>query len=339
MSSPSTTTPGCGKFSLPVDWQDCSWVPSIGRPQGGGTTSVEPTKPLPGDAILAHPVCSEISARPIMNKPGNRKPQIGNAPAFTLIELLVVITIIGILAAMLAVALPAASKKAKVVKAKTEIADIVNAIQAYDADYSRYPISPIEQADVGTNDYTCGLVFPPGPVPAYNGNVYNNSNVVAILMDLQTFPNGANTCNFNHVKNPKQVKYLNAKMSGYDPNTNDPNPPGGVDNSGIYRDPWGNPYVITMNTSYSMDTGGQGTSDVLYCRQAVSQLPDNPVGTNPSHQAGYNGLFNPNSANPNTDNFLYHGKVMVWSAGPDKTYDPTVPANSGKNKDNILSWQ
>ena len=36
---------------------------------------------------------------------------------------------------------------------------------------------------------------------------------------------------------------------------------------------------------------------------------------------------------------------MVWSAGPDKMIDPTVlpsgqgSANSGVNKDNILSWQ
>ena len=30
---------------------------------------------------------------------------------------------------------------------------------------------------------------------------------------------------------------------------------------------------------------------------------------------------------------------MVWSAGPDGKIDPTAPANSGVNKDNILSWQ
>jgi len=30
----------------------------------------------------------------------------------------------------------------------------------------------------------------------------NNTNVVAILMDLMTFPNSVNTMNPNHVKNP-----------------------------------------------------------------------------------------------------------------------------------------
>jgi hypothetical protein len=50
---------------------------------------------------------------------------------------------------------------------------------------------------------------------------------------------------------------------------------------------------------------------------------------------GLNGLVNPDST---PDNFQYHGKVMVWSAGPDKTIDPKLPANQDANKDNILSW-
>ena len=45
------------------------------------------------------------------------------------------------------------------------------------------------------------------------------------------------------------------------------------------------------------------------------------------------------------DNFQLHGKVMVWSAGPDGKIDPTATpsglgsANYGANKDNVLSWQ
>jgi hypothetical protein len=30
--------------------------------------------------------------------------------------------------------------------------------------------------------------------------------------------------------------------------------------------------------------------------------------------------------------------IMVWSAGPDKVVDPTVQANAGANKNNVLSW-
>jgi hypothetical protein len=127
--------------------------------------------------------------------------------------------------------------------------------------------------------------------------------------------------------NPKQVKYLNAKPSG-DPGTGS-QPLGGVDNNGIYRDPWGNPYVITMNASYNE----QGTSDIFYSQKNVSQ---DPSASNP--QTGFNGLLNP-TAGGNTDNFLYHGKVMVWSAGADRKVDSTAKANAGFNKDNVISWQ
>jgi len=244
--------------------------------------------------------------------------------------------------------LPVLSKAkiaAQKAKAKTELADIVNAINAYDTDYGRFPISPDEQTAAyagGNNDFTSGLIASPQnnsfitwPTGSGGHNSFDsNSNIVAILMDLTAYPSGVPTCNTNHVKNPKQVKYLNAKMSGYDPGTpgnGQQNPPGGVDRTGIYRDPWGNPYIITMDTSYD-----DQCSDLYYCQQNVSQS---------SGQTGYNGLFNPN-ANPSSqaqkDSYLYHGKVMAWSAGPDGQIDnaaTSAPANQGHNKDNVLSWQ
>jgi hypothetical protein len=123
-------------------------------------------------------------------------------------------------------------------------------------------------------------------------------------------------------------------MSGYDPTSGTPNPPGGVDNAGIYRDPWGNPYIITMDTSYD-----DQCKDYVYSVDTVSQ---NPPGSGAYAHTGFNGLTDPDAST--SDNFLFHGKVMVWSAGPDKQMDPVsaanfTPANAGYNKDNILSWQ
>ena len=50
-------------------------------------------------------------------------------------------------------------------------------------------------------------------------------------------------------------------------------------------------------------------------------------------------LVQSRGANATTDNWQYHGKVMVWSAGPNGKIDPTDPANDRENKDNVLSWQ
>ena len=93
----------------------------------------------------------------------------------------------------------------------------------------------------------------------------------------------------------------------------------------VYRDPWKNPYIITMDVN-----DDNQCKDAFYRKQAVS-------GT--GSVTGLNGLINSIDANGAGDDFAFHGNVMVWSAGPDRKVDPTVPANAGVNSDNILSWQ
>ena len=132
--------------------------------------------------------------------------------------------------------------------------------------------------------------------------------------------NAANGVNINHVKNPKQTKFLNAHMSG---DTISP----GVGLDSVYRDPWGNPYVISMDLNYD----GM-CQDVFYCLQKVS-LPVGTTGT-----TGLNSLVGSSDPN-NRDSFQYRGTVMVWSAGPDGKIDSIHAANQGVNKDNVLSWK
>lgn len=252
---------------------------------------------------------------------------------FTLVELLTVIAIIAILAAMLLPVLSRVKLSAYKTQAKVQVNDITTAIQAYDSAYGRFPVTTQAQTAAGTGDYTyCGFYT------NANGTVWpssttscetSNSDVIAVLMDYTNFPDpliGGSTVNTNYQMNPQKTAFLNAKMSGWDPKQ--PGAPlPGVGNDLVYRDPWGNPYIISMDLNYD----GQCV-DAFYGLQLVSQ----------NNQQG---LVNPTpTTQPN--NYQFHGTVMVWSMGPygpgtpsASSYDPAQSSTASVNKNHILSWQ
>jgi len=221
--------------------------------------------------------------------------------AFTLVELLVVIAIIAILAGMLLPAISRVKINGQRTRAKQEINDLVTAIKGYETDYSRLPIPPNVAA--GNNDVTFGW---------YGGSVNTSNNmIVAILMDAEAYGSGAATPNKDHVLNPQRHHYLNAKSVT---STADP----GVGTDGVYRDPWGNPYIISLDLNYD-----DKTQDAFYRLDTVSG------------PTGFNGLSSPGGVN----SFQFNGNIMVWSLGQDGLAKTTDKPDKGANKDNILSWK
>jgi prepilin-type N-terminal cleavage/methylation domain-containing protein len=323
---------------LPVEWRDCQWTIGIRRVrnrccragciedfQDAGRDFIGSRAAIGEQSILNPPTFLMPTihpANPMNNQQHNRSRL--QYRGFTLIELLVVIAIIGILAALLLPVLSAVKKKAMIKMAGLQMGQIGNAIHKYESDYSRMPCSTnaMNAAISGGGDFTYGGTYGANTVlsvPAAYPVQYtaNNSEIMAILMDWEQFPNGTNTVNLGHSRNPMHNKgYLSATMVGDSVSA-------GLGQDGVYRDPWKHPYIMTIDLN-----NDEKARDTFYALPAVSQDPGNAA-------LGLNGLVK----NAALGLYEFNGPVMIWSAGPDGAIDPAVAANQGVNKDNILSWK
>jgi hypothetical protein len=166
------------------------------------------------------------------------------------------------------------------------------------------------------NQFNTGAAGNP-PTPGYQAN---NSEVMTILMDHVASPDGTQTNNAGHAKNPQQTPFLQGHQVS---DTTSP----GIGNDDVYRDPWGDPYIITLDLN-----SDNRCRDGFYRNAKVAQM-------NAGNPLGFVGLNNSIDApSGNGDNYEAPVTVMVWSLGRDGQADPNINAITGVNKDNILSW-
>jgi type II secretory pathway pseudopilin PulG len=238
----------------------------------------------------------------------------------TLVEFIVVVVLIGVLMALVLPSSPGLGRrrKAPIVFALKDMADLRSAIEVFRHDYNYLPVST-RTAALTNADFTFGT-YQPSANPAIQNSTAleaNNFEVIQILSG-QPAPAGIPPDLDPLKRNPRGTQYFNARAAGN-------NHSHGLGADGVFRDPWGNPYILTF------DLNGDGEArDPLYGSVSLKRQIGQTIRASRSNQST-------NTA-PSAEQSLPATPVFIWSFGPDGKASLSERTNAGVNRDNIVSW-
>lgn len=164
---------------------------------------------------------------------------------FSLVELLTVIAVIAILAGILIPTVGAIKESGKATQALTEVKGIHLAIKSFQNDHKYLPDTTTSSDRVYFGVSQAAAPTENDKDTAINENASPLHNDYLNLFDIICYTDhsdvsGKSVSSVATAINKKKKKYLNAPQSYYNSDS---------DKVG-YRDPWGRPYIIYLDTNY-----------------------------------------------------------------------------------------
>lgn len=174
---------------------------------------------------------------------------------FTLVEMLTVVAIIGILAGLIIPTVVIAQRRGRETQAKSDISSIMTALKQLKSDYNRILVKDSGKFYIGgkeaakTTTFNCAVCSGSSHNVVCLGNPDPSSMAEynALIAELSVPKNGGLPSSLSHRVNKRKKTYLDPK-NGFDPAANYDKAENPNNLEKLWRDPWGNAYIIYIGT-------------------------------------------------------------------------------------------